>query len=88
VTGEMPTTVIPKNRRFYMSAQLDSTRIGRDVHRLVEEVISQFSTVDGAKIEVSLELNVETDDGLSQQIVRAVSENCQTLKVQTFGFEG
>ena len=29
---------IPANTHFYMSAQLDNTRIGRDVQRLVEEV--------------------------------------------------
>lgn len=70
-----------------MSAQLDTTRIGRDVQRLVEEVISHIISVNGAQVEVSLEVNANTPDGLSQQVVRTVSENCRTLRVQNFGFD-
>lgn len=70
-----------------MSAQLDNTRINRDVQRLVEEVISYLSSVDGADLEVVLELNVKAPAGLPQNIVRTVSENCRTLKVKTFGFD-
>jgi hypothetical protein len=77
----------PKNTHFFMSTQLDTTRIGRDVQRLVEEVVSHLTSADGAKVEVSLEVNVTAPDGLSPQLVRAVSENCRTLRVQTFRFE-
>lgn len=82
-----PAPEKPNNKRFYMSAQLDTTRIGRDVQRLVEEVINHLASVNGAHVEVSLELNVESPDGLSQQIVRTVSENCRTLRVKSFGFD-
>ena len=70
-----------------MSAQLDTTRIGRDVQKLVEEVINHLASVDGAQLELSLELNVKSPDGMSQQIVRTVSENCNTLRVKQFGFD-
>ncbi|MDR3331101.1 MAG: hypothetical protein LBT08_00590, partial [Synergistaceae bacterium] len=82
-----PVQEQPKNTSFYMSAQLDNTRINRDVQRLVEEVISHLTAVDGCQVEVSLELNAKSTDGLSPQIVRTISENCQTLKVRDFGFE-
>lgn len=75
-----------KNTHFYMSAQLDTTRIGRDVQRLVEEVIRHLSAVDGTQMEVSLELEVKSSDGIPQDIVRTVSENCRTMKVKTFEF--
>jgi len=71
-----------------MSAELDTTRINRDVQRLVEEVISHLTSVDGAQVEVSLEVSLNAPGGLSQQIVRTVSENCRTLRVKDFGFEG
>ena len=70
-----------------MSAQLDTTRIGRDVQRLVEEVINHMTSVDGAQVEISLELNVTSPEGMSPQVVRTVSENCKTLKVRSFGFD-
>lgn len=76
-----------KNTHFFMTAQLDTTRIGRDVQRLVEEVITHLTSADGAQVEVSLEVDVKSPDGLSPQVVRTVSENCRTLKVKDFGFE-
>lgn len=82
-----PAVEIPKNTRFYMTAQLDITRIGRDVQQLVEEVINHLTSVDRAQVEVSLELNVKSPDGLSIDTVRTVSENCRELKVKDFGFE-
>ncbi len=84
---EVPTSNEPKNTHFYMSAQLDTTRIGRDVQRLVEEVINHLNSVDGAQLEVALEVNVKSPEGMSQQVVRTVSENCRTLRVGSFGFD-
>ena len=77
---------IPKNTRFFMSAKLDTTRINRDVNKLVEEIISHLTTVDGCSIEVSLEVNADAPEGMPSAIVRTVSENCRTLKVDG-GFE-
>jgi len=83
-----PTTPTqPKNTRFYMSAQLDTTRINRDVQRLVEEVISHLTSADGYSVEVTLEVNVNAPDGLPAPIVRTVMENCRTLKVKNFGVD-
>lgn len=87
VLRESPAADVPKNKHFYMSAQLDTTRIGRDVQKLVEEIISHLTSVNGAQVEVSLELNVKAPDGLSQQVVRTISENCRTLRVRSFGFD-
>ena len=70
-----------------MSAQLDTTRIGRDIQRLVEEVISHLTSADGTQVDVSLEVNAKSPNGLSPQVVRTVSENCRTLRVQNFGFD-
>ena len=93
-SGEQPATPDtpsqpeqPKNTHFYMSATLDNTRINRDVQRLVEEVISHLTSVDGCNVEVSLEVNVEAPSGLPTPTVRTVSENCRTLKVKDFGFD-
>jgi len=72
---------------FYMSAALDNTRINRDVQRLVEEVISQFTSTPGVQLTVSLEVDVKSLDGISPKTVRDISENCRTLKVKTFGFD-
>lgn len=63
------------------------TRINRDVQRLAEEVISHLTNVDGSRVEVCLEVNVDAPEGMPQTTVRTVSENCQTLKVKDFGVD-
>lgn len=78
---------IPKNRRFFMSADLDTTRINRDVQKYVEEIIQHLTSVDDARVKVSIEVEAETANGFTQQTVRTVSENCRTMRVRESGFE-
>jgi predicted AAA+ superfamily ATPase len=82
-----PPEVTPKNRRFFMSADLDTTRINRDVQKYVEEIIQHLTSNNGANVKVSLEVHAESSEGFTQQTVRIVSENCRTLKVRDSGFE-
>ena len=87
-SGTTPVTPQqPKNTHFFMSADLDNTRINRDVQRLVEEVISHLSSLDGTKVEVKLDVNVTAPDGIPQNTVRTVSENCKVLRITDFGFD-
>ncbi len=41
----------------------------------------------GSKVEATLEIQAEIPDGVPDQVVRTVSENCRTLKFKTHGFE-
>ncbi len=75
------------NRRFFMSADLDTTRIGREVQRLVDEIIKHLMNTEGSQVAISLEVNATNPSGYSQDVVRTVTENCQTLKVRQSGFE-
>ncbi len=77
----------PKNKRFFMSADLDTTRINRDVQKYVEEIIQHLTSVDGARVTVSLEVQADSAEGFTQQTVRTISENCRTLRVRDSGFE-
>ena len=79
--------VAPKNKHFFMSADLDITRINRDVQKIVEEIIQHLTSVSSAKVKVSLEVEAETDTAFTQQTVRTVIENCKTLRVRDSGFE-
>lgn len=78
---------ILRNKRFFMSADLDTTRINRDVQKYVEEIIQHLTSAGDVKVKVSLEVEAESAEGFSQQIVRTISENCQTLRVRASGFE-
>lgn len=77
----------PKNTRFFMSAKLDNTRVNKNVNDYLTEVIQHLMGVDGANVELTLEVSVTAPDGIPATTVRTVSENCRTLKIQDFGFE-
>ena len=72
---------------FFLSAKLDTTRINRDVQKILEEVISHLTQEDGLTLEMRLEVQATAPNGVQAQTVRAVSENCRTLKISNFGFE-
>lgn len=77
----------PTNTRFFMSQKLDNTRVIRDVQKLMDEVVNLLSSADGADVEISLEVTAHTDKGFNSNTVRAVTENCRTLKIDQSGFE-
>jgi predicted AAA+ superfamily ATPase len=73
--------------RFYGTVVLDSTRVGRDASRIAEEVISHLSGQVGAKVTVTLEIEASLPSGVTDTVVRTVTENSRTLKFKNQGFE-
>ena len=71
---------------FHMSAELDITRINRDVQKLMEEVVNHIVNTDGSSVQISLEVTAKAEAGFTPETVRTVSENSRTLKVERFGF--
>ena len=67
--------------------KLDSLRAGRVAGRVADEVIQHLTKLVGANVEVTLEIQVRLQDGASDKTVRDVTENCRTLRFDTFGFE-
>ena len=81
------TPVTPVYRRFYGSVKLDSLRVGRDAGRIADEVIQHLTKLVGAEVEVTLEIQARLPDGASDKTVRDVTENCRTLRFDSFDFE-
>lgn len=84
-THQQPVKHLPN--LFIGSVKLDSMRIGRDAGKVAEEVIQHLSTISGAKTEVTLEIRVTIEGGVKEEIVRRVTENANTLKFTSYGFE-
>ena len=76
-----------KLRRFYGSVSLDPGRLNRDFGRVAQEVVSHLSGLVGARVEVTVEVRVDCDEGFPDDVVRTVSENARTLKFESQGFE-
>jgi hypothetical protein len=50
-------------------------------------MVSHLGGTFGAEVRVTLETEAEIPGGASEQLVRTVTENSRTLKVQQHGFE-
>ena len=80
-----PAAAQPK--RFHGTAILDTTRVGRDASRIAEEVIAHLAGLVGANVTVTLEIEADIPAGAPDHVVRTVTENSQTLKFTSHGFE-
>lgn len=67
--------------------QLDRTRLTRDVGQLADEVVQHLTSLVGADVEVTMEIQTRIPDGTRDNVVRTVNENCRTLKFKSQGFE-
>lgn len=74
-------------RRFHGTVALDPARVGSSAGRIAEEVLSHLGGLVGAKITVTLEIEVEVPNGIPEDKIRIVNENSNTLKFQTHEFE-
>jgi hypothetical protein len=59
---------------------LNPLLVGTDAGKIGDEIISHLAGLANAGVSVTLEIAAELPDGASDQIVRAVTENCRTLK--------
>ncbi len=82
-----PATVFAGPGRFHGSVRLDPTRVGKDAGRVAEEVIAHLVGVRGAEVKVTLEIEACFPKGAPENVVRTVTENSQTLKFSSHGFE-
>jgi predicted AAA+ superfamily ATPase len=73
--------------RFFGTASLDASRVGRDASRIADEVISHLSGLVGAQVTVTIEVQASVPAGVPDNVVRTVTENSRTLKFTSQGFE-
>ena len=66
---------------------IDPNRAGRDVGRIAEEVLQHLTTLRGANVRLTLDIQADVPEGIPDDVQRVVTENCQTLKFTSHGFE-
>jgi predicted AAA+ superfamily ATPase len=86
-TRPEPPPVPAKPKRFHGAVRLDSSRVGRDASRIAEEVIAHLEGLVGANVTVTLEIQASMPNGVPDNVIRTVTENCLTLKFADQGFE-
>lgn len=85
--GGSSTSSSHSNKHFFMSVDVDPVRVNKVVSTYVDEIIRHLMQVDGATVELKLDVDVIAPGGIPAATVRTVSENCKTLKITDFGFD-
>ena len=94
--GQGPTVIGPTGqdeivkeiaRRFHGAVRLNPLRMSRDVGSIADEVVQHLESLMGSNVEVTLEIQADIPDGVPEKTVRDVTENCRTLKFESYGFE-
>lgn len=77
----------PALRRFHGSIDLDALRINRDASAIANEIVQHLTRLNGASVKITLEIEADIPDGVPDDVVRTVTENCRTLKFNNQSFE-
>ncbi len=77
----------PQFHRFHGSVSINSRMVSIEAGRIMNEVINHLTTILGADVRVTLEIQADIPGGVSEETFRTVTENCHTLKFDDCGFE-
>ena len=86
-TTESITSESPRNKHFSMDVPLDSVRINKEVSTYMSEVLSHLISLPDAEVMIRLDVDIHIPSGTPPNVVTTVSENCRTLKIDSFRFE-
>ena len=75
-----PAPMEAKYRRFHGSVQINPRMMAGEAGKIMDEVVKHLTTLYGANVRVTLEIEATVPDGVSE-------ENCRTLRFEGFGFE-
>jgi hypothetical protein len=62
-------------------------RMNRDAPLISNEIVQRLIALKNANINIVLEIEAEFPEGVPEDIVRTITENCQTLKFKNQAFE-
>ncbi|MEV5414519.1 Swt1 family HEPN domain-containing protein [Thermopolyspora sp. NPDC052614] len=83
----VPPPPAPKNVRFFGVAKLDPELPQKSFTKIYQELVQHLSAVEGAQVQITIEISGEKAEGFPDDKVRIVSENARVLKFESFGFE-
>ena len=86
--GSPPAAPLPPAppRRFYGTIKIDAARMNRDASTISQEVVQHLAGLLTANVEITLDIQATIPEGVPDNVVRIVSENCRTLKFTQHDF--
>ena len=68
-----------KPTRFIGTVMISSDRPAGDIHKIVEAVVEQLTTLPGSEVTLRLEIDAEVPSGMDRTKIRTLVENANTL---------
>jgi hypothetical protein len=82
------TQPLKKNpTHFYGTVTIEHNKLGSIAGTVNQEILQHMAQLPGAKITVTMDIQVDIPDGIDDHVVRTVKENCKTLKFTENNFE-
>ena len=80
---------VKKFNHFFGTVKLsDLTKIAKTTGDINLEVLQHFAKLPKSSISVKLDIEVDIPDGVSEDFMRIINENCRTLKFESNEFDG
>lgn len=82
VAGERSEADEPKPRRFYVKRRVDPADLTKATQELAEELVVHLAKLPDSRVEITIEVSAEVDDGIPAEVVRIVRENATALGME------
>jgi hypothetical protein len=80
-------SIAKKLTHFYGTITIEPNKLGSMAGTINQEVLQHLAQLTGSKIKVTMDIDVELPNGVSDDIARTVKENCKTLNFTESNFE-
>lgn len=81
------TPAVKKLHRFHGTVEVEPLKMASKSQEILREVVQHLAGQVGARVTISIDISAYFPDGVSDDVVRTVTENCRTLKFKSNGFE-
>ena len=81
-----PTPQAPKIQRYNGSVRINERMMGSEAGKIMEEVVKHLTGLTGSKVKVTIEIEAELPENVSDAVLRTVKENSNTLRFQISEF--
>ena len=72
--------------RFHGTVSLDWETLPIKAGEISEEIIKHLKTLKNSNVEITLEISGTIPDGIPDEVLRTLAENCKTLKFTNYEF--
>ncbi len=73
--------------RYYGVVVIDPQRAMRDLSHIADEIIVRLTSLPGADVKITVEIESVHGDGFDDTTVRTINEISHTLNINSHGFE-